>query len=133
MIALDTNVLIRLVLQDDERQARTAEQVVTRARRAHGALFVSDIVLCEFVWVLTRRVGLARAEIADALEQVLRTELVVVSDAASIEAALDAYRAGRGDFADYVIREQSRAAEASEVVTCDRALKGESGFGLIGA
>lgn len=132
MIALDTNVLVRLVLQDDERQARAAEQVVTRARRGRTPLFVADIVLCELVWVLTRRVGLSRSDIADALDQLVRTELVVLTDAAAVEGALEAYRAGRGDFADYLIREQARAAEASEVVTFDRALKGESGFRLIG-
>ena len=133
MIALDTNVLVRLVLQDDERQARAAEQVVTRARRGRTPLFVSDIVLCELVWVLTRRAGLARADIADALDQLLRTELVVVDDAAAVEGALAAFRAGRGDFADYLIREQARAAGAAEVVTLDRALKGETAFRVIGS
>ncbi|MGH7622362.1 MAG: PIN domain-containing protein, partial [Gemmatimonadaceae bacterium] len=90
-------------------------------------------VLCELVWVLTRRVGLSRGDIADALDQLLRTELVVLNDAAAVEGALEAYREGRGDFADYLIREQARAAEATEVVTFYRALKGESGFRLIGA
>lgn len=132
MIALDTNVLVRLVLRDDERQARAAEQVVVRARRARTPLFVSDIVLCELAWVLTRRAGVSRSDVADALEQLLRTELVVVSDAAAAENALEAYRTGRGDFADYLIREQARSAEASEVVTFDKALKGESGFRLVG-
>lgn len=44
-----------------------------------------------------------------------------------------AYRQGRGDFADYVIREQALAAGASGVVTFDRVLKGESDFQLLGA
>ena len=44
-----------------------------------------------------------------------------------------AYRQGRGDFADYVIREQALAAGASGVVTLDRVLKGESDFQLLGA
>jgi predicted nucleic-acid-binding protein len=131
MIALDTNVLVRLVLQDDERQARAAEQAVIRARRQQTALFVSDVVLCEFVWVLTRRARLSRADIADAVEQLLHTELIVVSESIVCENALAAYRAGRGDFADYLIREQARAAEASEVLTFDRALKGESGFRVL--
>ena len=131
MIALDTNVLVRLVLQDDVRQARAAEQAVIRARRQQTALFISDVVLCEFVWVLTRRARLSRADIADAVEQLLHTELVVVNDAVVCETALAAYRTGRGDFADYLIREQARAAEASEVLTFDRALKGENGFRIL--
>lgn len=128
MIALDTNVLVRLVLHDDEAQARAAERLVIRARRERTEIFVADAVLCELVWVLTRRVKLAREEIAEVLDRLLRTELMVVSDAAAVERALAAYRSGLGDFADYLIREQARAAGAAEVMTFDRALRGESGF-----
>jgi predicted nucleic-acid-binding protein len=42
---------------------------------------VADIVLCELVWVLSRRLGLDRESIADAIEQVLNAELVVTADA----------------------------------------------------
>lgn len=131
MIALDTNVLVRLVLQDDETQARAAERLVIRARREQTSLFVADVVLCELVWVLSRRAGISRSDIADALDQLFRTELVVVADAGVAERALRAYRYGKGDFADYLIREQARAAEADEVVTLDRALKGEDGFRIL--
>lgn len=131
MIALDTNVVIRLILHDDAAQARAAERLVVKARRERTPLFLSDIVLCELVWVLTRRAGLARAEIATALDQLLRTELIVVGDAAVVEQALDAYRSGKGDFADYLIREQAIVAGATEAATFDRAVKGESGFRLL--
>jgi len=131
VIALDTNILVRLIVHDDVAQARAAERLLIRARREQTPLFVADVVLCELAWVLTRRVGLSRAAIADALDRLLRTELIVVADAAVAEAALEAYRTGKGDFADYVIREQAKAAEASEVVTFDRALRGESGFRIL--
>ena len=131
MIALDTNVLLRLVLQDDAAQARAAERLVVRARREQTPLWIADVVLCELVWVLRRRVGLSRADIADALDRIVRTELVVLADAAVVEGALAAYRAGRGDFADYLIREQARAAGAGEVVSFDRSLKGEEGFRVL--
>ena len=133
MIALDTNILIRVMLQDDAAQARAAERLFVRARREQTPLFIADIVLCEFVWVLTRRAGFTRADIADAVERVLRTELIAVSDASTIEAALAAYRAGRGDFADYLVRAQAIAAGATEVVTFDRALKGEPSFRVLSA
>ena len=132
MIALDTNVLVRLVLHDDEAQARAAERLFIRARRNQTPLFVADVVLCELVWVLKRRAGVSRADIVDTLDRLLRTELIVVSDAAIAENALAAYRAGKGDFADYLIREQSRAMRATEVVTFHRALKGENGFRVLG-
>jgi predicted nucleic-acid-binding protein len=133
MIALDTNILVRLVLHDDETQAKAAERFVVRARREQTHLFVADVVLCELVWVLTRRAGLGRSDIAAALEQLLKTELIVVADPAIVTRALGAYSEGKGDFADYLIREQALAASATEVVTFDRLLKNEDGFRLIGA
>ena len=131
MIALDTNLLVRLIVQDDEAQARAVERLLVRARRDQTSLFVADVVLCELVWVLMRRLGLGRADIADILDRLLRTELVVVSDAAITSRTLSAYRDGRGDFADYLIREQAFAREATEVVTFDRTLKGEAGFRVL--
>lgn len=131
MIALDTNVLVRLVLYDDETQGKAAERLVVRARREQTELFLADVVLCELVWVLTRRAGLSRADIAAALDQLLRTELVIVANPAIVDRALAAYRTGVGDFADYLMREQALAAGASEVATFDRAFKGEIGFRII--
>ena len=131
MIALDTSVLVRLVLHDDEAQARAAERLVIKARREQTHLFVADVVWCESVWVLTRRAGLSRADIAAALDQLLRTELIVVAAPAIIERALDGYRKGNGDLADYLVREQARAADAGDVITFDRALKGEDGFRVL--
>ena len=133
MIALDTNILVRLVLHDDEAQARAVERVLIRARREERHLFVADVVLCELVWVLTRRVGISRAEIADTLDRILRTELFVVADSVQVETALEAYREGRGDFADYLMRAQAEAAGATEVITFDRALKNERAFRIVGS
>jgi len=133
VIALDTNMLVRLIVQDDQTQARAVERLLIRARRDQSPLFVADVVLCELVWVLVRRLGLSRQEIAETIDRLLRTELIVVADPAIAEAALQAYRTGRGDFADYVIREQARVAGAAEVVTFDRTLGGEPGFRILGA
>ena len=132
MIALDTNALVRLIVYDDESQAKAVERLLVRARRDETPVLLSDIVLCELVWVLTSRLRKTRAEIAEVLDRVLRTELFVFADAAALEKAVDAYQGGRGDFADYIIREHARAAGASEVVTFDRALKGEDGVRALG-
>ena len=52
MIALDTNVLVRFLVEDDARQTAEAAALIKRVVDADGTLFVSDIVLCETVWVL---------------------------------------------------------------------------------
>ena len=132
MIALDTNLLVRLLVQDDASPARAVERLVIRARRDRTPLFVADVVLCELVWVLARRAKQSRAENALAVEWLLDAESIVVSDAGIARRAVAAYRDGAGDFADYLIREQALAAGALEVVTFDRALKGEPGFKVLG-
>ena len=83
--------------------------------------------------MLRARYRLARGDIAAALDGLLRTELIVVRDAAHVDKALAAYRTGPGDFADYLIREQATAMGASDVVTLDRTLKGEPSFRLVGS
>lgn len=133
MIAVDTNVLVRIVLGDDPAQARVAERLFIKARTEQTTLFVADVVLCELVWVLTRRAGVSRAQIAGALEQLMRTELITVDDSGVVDRAVRAYRAGKGDFADYLILEHATAAGATEVVTFDRVLKGEDGIRVLGA
>lgn len=131
MIALDTNLLVRLIVQDDEAQARSVERLLIKARRDQTPLFVADIVLCELVWVLRSRLGIERENIADAIEHILNAELVVTANAGITARTLAAYRHGKGDFADYLIREQALANEATEVVTFDRTLKGEPGFRIL--
>ena len=131
MIAVDTNVLVRLIVNDDEAQARAVERLFIKARRDQTALFVSDVVLCELAWVLTRRYRLSRFDSAEELENLLETELIGVANEGVVSRAASAYRSGKGDFADYLIREQALAAEASEVVTFDRSVKGEAGFRVL--
>jgi predicted nucleic-acid-binding protein len=128
MIALDTNVLIRFLVEDDEAQSRRATKLIEGAVARDEQLFVSDIVMCETVWVLSSAYGFSRAEIVDALSQLLRARSVVFNSADSIARALDAYRKERGDFADYLIREHARSAGAETVATFDGALLKENGF-----
>lgn len=128
MIALDTNVLIRFLVEDDEAQSRRATKLIEGAVARDEQLFISDIVMCETVWVLSSAYRFSRAEIVDALSQLLRARSVVFSSTDSIARALDAYRKERGDFADYLIREHARSAGAETVATFDGALIKESGF-----
>jgi len=52
MIALDTNVLVRFLVEDDKAQSARAARLVARAVSEDQPLFVSDVVMCETVWVL---------------------------------------------------------------------------------
>jgi predicted nucleic-acid-binding protein len=128
MIALDTNVLVRFLVRDDEKQSRKAKKLIEGVVARGEQLFISDIVMCETVWVLLSAYRFTRAEIVHALAALVRARNVVFSSNDQLARALDAYRRGKGDFADYLIREHARAAGAEVVATFDRALLAEKSY-----
>jgi predicted nucleic-acid-binding protein len=128
MIAVDTNVLVRLVAADDKAQLDAAVALVREQAARHERLWVSKVVLCEFVWVLGRAYGHRRSRIAEALAGILRLPHFVVEDAAAVAGALARFETGRGDFADYLIAESASRAGCRHVATFDKALLREDGF-----
>ena len=128
MIALDSNVLVRFLREDDEAQFRAVSAVVSRAGRADEQLFVSDVALCEVVWVLSASYDLPKPEIVAILRKLLHSRQLTFRASDVLLRALEAYAAGKGDFADYVIREDAVAAGCESVVTFDKALLKEEGF-----
>lgn len=132
MIALDTNVLVRLLVQDDPDQARLAGEVIDRlTEEAPG--FVGREVLVELVWVLERAYRLGRAEIAGALDRLLASTELVIEEGDQVGPALELYRNDGFGFADLMIAAAARRAGASEVVTFDRKAAGLPGVRLLGA
>ena len=101
MIGLDTNVLVRYLTQDDETQFKIAAKLIESAKA--GGLYVSDVVLCELVWVMEDCYGHARKEVAKLLENVLLTRVFVFQSQAELWSALADFRTGKGDFSDYLI------------------------------
>ena len=128
MIAVDTNVLVRFLVRDDEAQFARASALFERAQRADDSVFVAEIVVCELVWVLQRAYRVPKAEIAAALVELVRARHVELESPERVERAIAAYEGGRGDFADYLIREQARAAGCDGVATFDTQVVKESGF-----
>ena len=129
MIALDTNVLVRFLVEDDAAQSRAAAAVITRAGRTDEPLFVSDIVLCEVVWVLSASYAAPKTEIVAAIRKLLHARQLSFRASDVLVRALEAYAAGTGDFADYLVREDARATGCDSVLTFDKALLKEPGFG----
>src|SRR5258708_39533894 len=84
MLALDTNVLVRFLVKDDEVQSSRAAKLIARAVRDGEHLFVSDVVLCEVVWALSASYGLGPAEIANVLEQVLKAAALSFPDSEAL-------------------------------------------------
>ena len=82
--------------------------------------------------MLESRYRLPRDRVAQALQQLMDSELTVIDNRKSVSVALRLYRAGPADFADYLIGEISRGAGCDDIVNFDRKLGGAEGFTLLG-
>lgn len=131
MIALDTNVLVRFLVQDDPDQARLAGDVMDQLTDAAPG-FVGREVLVELVWVLERAYRLDRAEIAEVLDGLLASTDLVIEGADQVGPALELYRKEGFGFADLMIDAAARRAGASVVVTFDRKAARLPGMRLLG-
>ena len=119
MIALDTNVLVRFLVQDDPDQARIANALFEQLTDAEPG-FVSREVLVELVRVLERAYGYARPDIAAALDGLLSAIELVIEAADDLGQIVGRYRLEGFGFADLMIAAAARRAGSRELVTFDR-------------
>jgi predicted nucleic-acid-binding protein len=117
MRAIDTNVLVRLIVRDEERQAHAAEGFI------QGGAWVSHLVLAETVWVLDAVYERSPAQIASAVEQLLDQQAVSIEGADVVEAALAQFRRRPAlGFSDCLMLEVARKAGHLPMGTFDRDL-----------
>ena len=117
MRAIDTNVLLRLIVHDDENQAQAAADFITP-----GA-WVSHIVLAETFWVLKSVYGADASQIAATAAMLLEHDQVVLQDADVIRAALSEFKSHpKADLVDCMIVATARKAGHIPVGTFDKAL-----------
>jgi len=128
MTGLDTNVLVRFLVEDDADQTARAARSIERCAGSGDALYVSDVVVCEVVWVMQSAYEIAKPEIIRVVGTLLKARQLAFQDADLLVRALARFARGKGDFADYVIAERARTAGCLRVATFDRALLKEAGF-----
>ena len=122
MRAVDTNVIVRLVIRDDPKQVAAAESFV-----AKGA-WVSLLVLAEVMWVLDAVYDLGRQKIAMAAEMLLCHKVLTIQDADVVDAAIAHFRArSKVGFSDCLVLEIARKAGHSPLGTFDRELSKVAG------
>lgn len=132
MIALDTNVLVRFLVQDHPEQARLAGEIIDQlSDEAPG--FISREVLIELVWVLERAYRLGRDEIAAALDGLLTSTELQIEGSDDVGSAVELYRNDGFGFADLMIAAAARRVGATQLVTFDRKAARLPGVRLLGA
>lgn len=119
MLAVDTNVVVRVLVGDDPAQQKAALGRLGKIRADGDGVLVSVVVLAETAWVLGSAYGYSRAQIAAALRGVLATPPFVVTQRAAVLAAIAAYEKGPADFSDYLILELGRVEGCTKLLTFD--------------
>jgi predicted nucleic-acid-binding protein len=120
MIGLDTNVLVRHLVQDDPVQSPLASDLIERRLSEEEPGFISAVAMAETVWVLERAYGLADLEIAAAVERTLQADVLVVEHEQEVFTAMIALKEGRGAFADALIGALGARAGCSRTLTFDQ-------------
>ena len=119
MIALDTNILTRLIAGDDH----TQERAVLRLLAEPGSVFfISDVTLAEVAWVLGATYGFSREDLASAIESLVSRTDLAFEDRVRVRRAATHLRAG-GDFEDLLILARAQAEGCTALASFDKGLK----------
>ena len=119
MIGLDTNILVRYLVQDDPVQSAKATELIERRLTPDNPGFISIVAMVETVWVLDRSYGFAAQEIAATVERILEAETLAVENEREVFTAMISLKDGRM-FADAIIGALGRKAGCSYTFTFDR-------------
>lgn len=121
MAALDTNVLVRYLVQDDERQLASVKKLIRAAIRAGETLYVPITVFLELEWVLRSKFGFDKEQVVVTLSSLLASVELSFESEAAAEIALTLYQGSKADFSDCVHVALAHAAGESPLWTFDRA------------
>ncbi|MCA9453329.1 MAG: type II toxin-antitoxin system VapC family toxin [Nitrospiraceae bacterium] len=131
MIGLDTNVLVRYLVQDDPAQSKAATQLIEKQCSQEKPGFLNHLVLCETLWVLEGCYRQTKETLVKTIEQVLRVAQLRVEDPQVVWQALDDYRKSRADFADHLLSRVNGGHDCTTTVTFDREAGKSPGFSLL--
>ena len=131
MCAVDTNVLVRLIVRDDATQLEAVRRLQLRCACHGRKLFVSTTVLLELEWVLRSRYRLGKPEVLAALRQLMRSGNVAFEREAAVLNALAGYELSGAESADSIHAEMAALNDRSPLHTFDRNASSLAGVELL--
>jgi predicted nucleic-acid-binding protein len=130
MVGLDTNVLVRYIMQDDAKQSAKATQLI-ESLSSDKPGFVSTIALVELAWVLSGAYGLTRAQQTQAIETLLRSKEFVIDRADQVVRSLRVFGSSSADLADCLIERAGAGAGCDSTMTFDVGAAKHAGMRLV--
>jgi predicted nucleic-acid-binding protein len=128
MLGIDTNILVRFLVRDDEAQFGKARKLIRHEIAGGGGVFVSQLVLLETEWVLRSRYSLPKNLIIEAISGLLNATDVRFEDEPAIEEALFIWKDTSADFADCLIGAKNRRLGCRATATFDMEASKLPGF-----
>ena len=128
MLGVDTNVLVRYLVRDDQLQFEKAQRLINREVRRGEPVLVSLLVLLETEWILRSRYALAKAEIFAAISALLDATDLAFEDEPCVEQAIYSWNNSAADFADCLIAARNRRLGCRATATFDRKALKLAGF-----
>lgn len=131
MIGLDTNILVRFVTRDDEKQWKRVDAFLKKSCSSEDPAWISCIVLCEVVWVLSSGYEYAKADIVNLLKQLILTAEVKLEAHDAVRVALKEFEKGKADLSDYLIGHLNKQRGCETTITFDKKAAKSASFSLI--
>jgi len=119
MLGIDTNVLVRYLIRDDQLQYEKARRLRDRGVSKGEPVFIGLLVLLETEWVLRSRYELAKSEIISAFSALLDTADLTFEDEQTAEHAVYSWKESTADFADCLIEARNRRLGCRATATFD--------------
>jgi predicted nucleic-acid-binding protein len=118
MIGLDTNVLVRYIMQDDPKQSPMATGLI-ESLDSDNPGYITMVSVVELYWVMTSSYELSGQQVSQALQAILRTKQLLVERADQVMRALRVFDEGKADFADCLIERSAAGAGCTQTMTFD--------------
>ena len=131
MKGLDTNVLVRYLVQDDPKQAAHAARFIEACCTEEHPCYIGQIVLCELAWVLESNYEQSRQDIAAVIEKLLQVGQLEVSNPNVVWRALDDYKKSNVDIPDHLLARYNESAGCDSTVTFDKKASRQPAFELL--
>ena len=131
MRGIDTNVLVRYLVQDDATQAKSATTFIEQHCTADDPGFIGHIVFCELAWVLESNYAQSRMQIATIIEELLQVVQMQAQEPEIIWRALNDYKKSNVDFPDHLLARINESSGCDTTFTFDKKAAKQIGFELL--
>ena len=131
MIGLDTNVVIRYLVQDDKKQSAAATRFIEKSLTKDTPGYINHISLCEIVWVLQSCYGVTKPQVREIIDGLLTTKQLNVENVEVTWKALRAFDANSADFCDALIGQVNIHSGCEYTATFDKKAASLPGFDLL--